>query len=595
MMTEETPSTDPKQQIPDLSGLADFQFGPAWARPGARQERSASYPERRSGDRQGGDRRPRRDSREGRQPRGERRFDGQNGERRFNREDRPRGSFRPRRDGDRREQAPRPPMAEPAEGLRVELRPVDSGLAALHQEVQKHRRTISLLDLAKVVMGSYDRYDLVFMKQENGPDLYHCKHGDGACFISRQEAVKHLWQSSWMPKYYESVEQEVEAPKGDFKAIAKCSLNNELVGPVNWHGYQSALMNLHRTKFASMPFEAFRSKIVTDKSEEAVQAWQEAVSKRTAWKPVREGASEVLLESPAAVEQDFESNHFEECYDVTDKVFVNGAVKKNHLSPGLWAHLIQLSGTTRRHPSMLIPNLCHGLARHHMPIFKWKGNHYTGPARPKAMEEGTVLSDSLMSVATWAANNPGKGVDAMLRELAPVPDPEKATEEEVAQATEKQQNLVRDLFWLSEQGYILVFSNNTVSRPKAVPAQAPSPKKAPKEKQKPEEKDPDMPVAEAAAPQEQKEDTPSSEAPAAREEPAEETDTAAEKQPPLPWRKSFLRKMFQRRLPQKPDAFPEFPRHTVRRIILILRTLFCRRKGNQQDFTYDQYNNGNRS
>ena len=419
-------------------------------------------------------------------------------------------------------------MAEPAEGLRVELRPVDSGLAALHQEVQKHRRTISLLDLAKVVMGSYDRYDLVFMKQENGPDLYHCKHGDGACFISRQEAVKHLWQSSWMPKYYESVEQEVEAPKGDFKAIAKCSLNNELVGPVNWHGYQSALMNLHRTKFASMPFEAFRSKIVTDKSEEAVQAWQEAVSKRTAWKPVREGASEVLLESPAAVEQDFESNHFEECYDVTDKVFVNGAVKKNHLSPGLWAHLIQLSGTTRRHPSMLIPNLCHGLARHHMPIFKWKGNHYTGPARPKAMEEGTVLSDSLMSIATWAANNPGKGVDAMLRELAPVPDPEKATEEEVAQATEKQQNLVRDLFWLSEQGYILVFSNNTVSRPKAVPAQAPSPNKAPQEKQKPEEKDPDMPVAEAAAPQEQKEDTPSSEAPAAREEPAEETDTAAE-------------------------------------------------------------------
>lgn len=528
MMTDETPSSDPKQQIPDLSGLADFQFGPAWARPGARQERAASYPERRSGDRQGGDRRPRRDNREGRQPRGERRFDGQNGERRFNRDDRARGSFRPRRDGDRREEAPRPPMAEPAEGLRVELRPVDSGLAALHQEVQKHRRTISLLDLAKVVMGSYDRYDLVFMKQENGPDLYHCKHGDGACFISRQEAVKHLWQSSWMPKYYEAVEQEVEAPKGDFKAIAKCSLNNELVGPVNWHGYQSALMNLHRTKFANMPFEAFRSRIVTDKSEEAVQAWQDAVSKRTAWKPVREGASEVLLESPAAVEQDFESNHFGDCYDVTDKVFVNGAVKKNHLSPGLWAHLIQLSGTTRRHPSMLIPNLCHGLARHHMPIFKWKGNHYTGPARPKAMEEGTVLSDSLMSIATWAANNPGKGVDAMLKELAPVPDPEKATEEEMAQATEKQQNLVRDLFWLSEQGYILVFSNNTVSRPKAVPAQAPSPKKAAKDTQKKEEKAQDKPEEDAAAPQEQKADSPSPEAPAAKEAPAEETDTVPE-------------------------------------------------------------------
>ena len=106
-----------------------------------------------------------------------------------------RGPFRGRRDGDRHERPARAPQAEPAEGLRVELRPVDSGLAALSQEVQKHRRTISLMDLAKVVMGAFDRYDLVFMKQENGPDLYHCKHGDGACFISRQEAVKHLWNA----------------------------------------------------------------------------------------------------------------------------------------------------------------------------------------------------------------------------------------------------------------------------------------------------------------------------------------------------------------------------------------------------------------
>ena len=162
-----------------------------------------------------------------------------------------------------------------------------------------------------------------------------------------------------------------------------------------------------------------------------------------------------------------------------------------------------------------------------MPIFKWKGNHYTGPARPKAMEEGTVLSDSLMSIATWAANNPGKGVDAMLKELAPVPEQEKATEEEVAQAMEKQQNLVRDLLWLSEQGYILVFSNNTVSRPRTVSAQAPSPKKAPKEKRKPEEKGQEAPATDSAAPEKQKAAS-SSEAAAAREEASEENSVVTE-------------------------------------------------------------------
>ena len=94
-MTEETPSTDSKQQLPDLSGLADFQFGPAWARAGARKEYSGSSPAYRDRDRQG-DRRPRRDSRDERRPRGERRFDGP-GEKRITRDDRSRGPFRGRR------------------------------------------------------------------------------------------------------------------------------------------------------------------------------------------------------------------------------------------------------------------------------------------------------------------------------------------------------------------------------------------------------------------------------------------------------------------------------------------------------------------
>ena len=115
----------------------------------------------------------------------------------------------------------------------------------------------------------------------------------------------------------------------------------------------------------------------------------------------------------------------------------------------------------------------------------------------------------------------------MLKELAPVPEQEKATEEEVAQAMEKQQNLVRDLLWLSEQGYILVFSNNTVSRPKTVSAQATSPKKALKEKRKPEEKGQDAPATGSAAPEKQTAASPSGEMPA-QEEASEEKSVITE-------------------------------------------------------------------
>lgn len=210
------------------------------------------------------------------------------------------------------------------------------------------------------------------------------------------------------------------------------------------------------------------------------------------------------------------------------------------------------------------------------------------------MEEGTVLSDSLMSIATWAANNPGKGVDAMLKELAPVPEQEKATEEEVAQAMEKQQNLVRDLLWLSEQGYILVFSNNTVSRPRTVSAQAPSPKKAPKENGNRKrrartrrqrtplhQKNRRQPLLPRRRPPERKH--------------LKKTAWLRKLRNPPPFRrKSSLEIIFRRRFPQKPDAFPPPPsRHTVRRIILILRTLFCRSGKINRILQYDQYNNGN--
>ncbi len=496
-MSAESPSTESKQPLPDLASLTDFQFGPAWARPGAsQQERAVTYPDRVGGERKGKNRQNYR--RDDRRPR-------EQGDRKFNRDGK--GNFRNRRGNADRPQKPQ--LAEPTEGLRVELRPVDTGLANLHLEIQKHLRTVSLLDLAKVVMSAYERYDLVFMKQENGPNLISSKQNDGACFITKEEAIKHLWKAEWMQKFYEAQEQEVDAPKGNFTAIARCSINNELIGPVNWHGYQAALHQLHRMKFADMPFDNFRSRIVTDKSEEAVNAWLASVSKKTVWKPTRSGAEDIVLESATAVEQDFEANHFNECYAITDKVFVNGSVKKHLVSPGLWSHLVQISNTTRKHPSMLIPNLCHGLARHHMPIFKWNGNHYTGPSRPRAIVAGTALSDSLMGIVNWAQENAGKGVDLMLKTLAPVPEEGAATAEEIATAQEKQQALVRDLLWLCEQGYILVFSNNTLVLPKAI-QQAPA-KETEKEPKKEEpvvatEKTTEAPVApeETPAPETEK-------------------------------------------------------------------------------------------
>lgn len=452
----------------NLSDLADFQFGPAWARPGA-----ASSPAYTSAPRE---------------PRSPRRKE--SGERRtFNRErtEAPRHqSDRPQKRAPRREPRPVRELPAPAEGFRVELRPANSILELFASNIQKQKRALPLIDLARVVMGDKARYDLVFMKLENGAMLIHSTKGDQACWLTEAEALGYLWKAPWFTELYTKEDIEVEAPNGSFNAVAVCSLGGELIGPVTWHGYQAALMNLYRSKYSTMPLDAFKNRISVEKNEETVAAWLQAASHKTVWKPTREGAADTVLEDQRAVEADFMANHYSSVYEVVDKVFINGATPRTVLSPGIAAHVAILSDKTRRFPQMLIPNLCHGMARHHLPIYKWHGNHFTGPSRVRALPEDTVLADRMMAIVNWAKENSGKKADVMFAELSGVT----AGEDEASRqaATDAHAPYVADMIWLLEQGYIVVTSDNAVWFPKGdtapEPATKPTPRKGGKKKSK---------------------------------------------------------------------------------------------------------------
>ncbi len=464
----------------NLSDLADFQFGPAWARPGAAS--SPSYTER--------------PTREGKPRRGK---DG--GERRpFNRERRdsaaPRSSGeRPQKREFRREPKPQRELPAPAEGFRVELRPANSILELFATNIQKQKRALPLIDLARVVMGDKARYDLVFMKMENGSMLIHSTKGDQACWLTEAEATAYLWKAPWFAKLYTKEEIEVEAPKGTFTAVAVCSMGGELIGPVTWHGYQAALMNLYRSKYSTMPLDVFKNRISVDKNEETVAAWVKEVSRKTVWKPTREGATDTVLEDQKAVETDFMANHYSSVYEVVDKVFINGSTPRAVLSPGIAAHMAILSDKTRRFPQMLIPNLCHGMARHHLPIYKWHGNHFTGPSRVRALPEGTVLADRMMAIMNWAKKNSGKKADAMFAELSGVPAGSDETTTQAA--TDAHAPYVADMIWLLEQGYIVVTSDNAVWYPKGDSAPEPATKPQPRKGGKKGKKAPAPKKAEA--------------------------------------------------------------------------------------------------
>ena len=419
----------------DLSELTGFQFGPDWARSRSTTPDFSSVPERKSAP--AGHDRPRRHN-----------------------------SAPPRRGAsrDRREPRPHHELPQPADGLRVELRPGNAILLIFSTEIQKQKRALSLLDLARVVMARKERYDLVYMRQEGGPKLIHSLKEDGACWLTEAEALAYLHTAPWFADLYTTEQVEVEPPKGTFTGIAVCSLGNEVIGPVNWHGYQPAVAALYKSRYSHMSMSAFRAAISVKKDEEAVQAWLKEASARTVWHPTREGGAEITLDSRKAVEDDFMAHHYAEVYEVVDKVFINGATPLANLSPGLAAHLSILAGKHRRAPQILIPNLCHGLARHHMPIYKWHGRHFTGPCRIRAVPADTVLADRMTAILNWSKENSGKKVDAMFAELTGVPaGTDDATKQAAADAYAP---YTADMIWLMEQGFIVVTNDNSVWYPK---------------------------------------------------------------------------------------------------------------------------------
>ncbi|MBR5895201.1 MAG: hypothetical protein IKZ13_06640 [Akkermansia sp.] len=453
----------------DLSELTGFQFGPAWAKPGA--DTAPSLPKMRTderSERRGGPRRPNTTS-DRRAPRPHRDDSAAPTERA------PRKGGAPRPGNNRRgnrDEAPRRELPQPADGFRVELRPSNGILELFSKEIARQKRALPLLDLSRIVMAGRDRYDLVFMKLENGPMLIHSTKGDGACWLTEAEAVSYLWSAPWFTELYTATEVETEAPKGNFTAIATCTMGGEVIGPVNWHGYQAALMNLYRSKYGNMPLEAFKNRITLNKDEEAVQTWLANAGKKTVWKPTREGADELVLEDAKAVETDFVANHYGKVYETVDKVFINGATARKVLSPGLAAHLAILSDKTRRSPQMLIPNLCHGLARHHMPIYKWQGNHFTGPSRVRTIPADTVLADRMMAIVNWSKEHSGEKVEAMFAELSGVPA---GTDDETRKAaSEAYAPYAADMIWLLEQGFVVVTSDNSIWYPKGSAAPAPT-------------------------------------------------------------------------------------------------------------------------
>lgn len=503
-MTEPETSTDSQPQTqPGWVDLSDLKLMPAWVGDFGKEEKI----KQRYSD-EGGDDRPRRDGPGG--FRGERRGpggpgfgdrgrggppprrDGPGGGGGFGGARDQRGAgpgagggFRPRgdgppgprRDGDR---GPRrfgdrdrggPPQREWVEiprDVQITIYPDEKAVDALAAHVRQSGHAFSMFDAARLVLAGGDRFMVRFRCAEERPAGLFSVPADGSLFLNRDEALAHVLRSAALDEFYRAEDVELEAPKGEFASVAVCGMSGEIIAPPSHHSYQTGLMRLHRERFSNMPFEEYKRRVRVEANPELVAKWKENMSKGRRWVCLKgetpEGGEPMALNSRADMEAHFRRTFGNDAVVEVREAVIHGNIDKNKLSHVLFILLRQSVDAARKHLFEISQKLGAGLERRGLKLFKRRaGKQYVCRMKPRAIDAGMVFSNRLSQIVEILKGSQGMPMQKLVESIVPSPAAaEGADPAAPKQPTEEQINVIKDIRWLANEGYVIEYSDGMV-------------------------------------------------------------------------------------------------------------------------------------
>lgn len=448
--------TESAEEPIDLGAALALSFRPDWAR-GEQKPGEFEKLARKHGDGESERDRGRGDFRRG--PGGNRdRTDRDRG--------RDRGDRPPRRDGDRgkrgagprsnsnrrddRQSESRPQRQEPAlDGWKLRFVPDGVGLDGLAREIKSSGKSVSLFDLAWLVLDRPERYSVEFSKPEAASGWVRCL-ADDSLWPDEASAIQHVLDSC-LEKFYRVEEVEMDPPKGNFQCIAICGMSDEVLGPPNFHGYQTAVVRLHAAKFARVPFDLFKSRVRMVRDEEQVEAWKQSMSKVQRFVPIDGGEGSEPIQDREELRRHFRSMHAASAFEaVGESVLVSGVAAAVASCAEVRAATRRVWEDLKRFPLPLAHEVGRGLGARGIAVFKLPDNvTYASVARPKYLNrEASPVSDSIGRMLGILEESAELGRAEQWQKLVASRDvPEDVAAKETAVAG--------DLLWLVREGHVL--------------------------------------------------------------------------------------------------------------------------------------------
>ncbi len=473
----EEPASTPSSSA-NLEELINLELLPNWAREPAR---TASEFEHHVEDR------PRREP--GRGPRAGpgRRDDFGGGARRENRRDfsqgdrrdrPPRGAGRPDRGGSSRF-APRDPIpVTPPPGIDLAILPESRAVEAVAAQVKTSGRAYPLFALGRMFVAKPERHRIRFRtlgKEGEASSLLQCVTC-GTVARTATDLARHVLERHLADHYREEKTTE-EPPKGNFAAVARCSLNGALLGPTNHHSYQAALLKLHRSRFPSMSIERFKASIVLDRTPAVVEQWRQQVSTRAIFVPLH-GENPKPLASESEVERHFREHRLAEATRSGKEFSVDGLTGRDCADAGLRTAVRAMVAEESLFPRRLIGILAETLSKVGLAIFRGpRGMLFVATTRPTPFAaDPSHVAPGVCAILDFVQEHPRKGRKDLIRALCPsATTPHSAPAAEGTPAPVPDPKLVAclgDLEWLIRQGHIIEYFNGELEHVAPKPAAA---------------------------------------------------------------------------------------------------------------------------
>ena len=353
-------------------------------------------------------------------------------------------------------------MALPT-GLKITVEPEDKALEMLSQHIKTQGRAFSLFDAARLVLAGTERHRVkVECEAERLVGLFQVP-SDGSLFETREEATRHLLKNATaLAELYREEQIELEEPKGVFTSVAVCGMSGEVLGPPSHHSFQTALKRLHNERYSNLPFEDYRRRVRNETGEEFINQWKEQQRKGTRWVylkgEVAEGAEPLSFSSRAEFEAHFRAHHAEASVIETREAIVHATVTREQLSPGLGRLLRRHIEEAKKHLFELSQKIAHGLERRGLKLFKRRsGKMFVSRVKPRAIDPGVVFSERVGAIVNAIKAEAGIDITKLVETVSPSVVVEGQSP---PGPTEEQMSVMRDLHWLAEEGYVILYSDN---------------------------------------------------------------------------------------------------------------------------------------